>query len=77
MLSNHKYLLFTKIAGIQVVFVDTYERMLNIMSNLNECPSVKMIIHFNQLSSNELGKLKALDQTESVEIISYKDLMVI
>lgn len=62
-------------AEIQVVFVDTYERMLNIMSNLNECPSVKMIIHFNQLSSNELGKLKALDQTESVEIISYKDLM--
>ena len=63
------------IAEIKVVFVDNFERLSNILENINEFPHLQLIVHFDKLTYSQVDQLKNYN-LENVQVLSYKDLMV-
>ena len=63
------------LAEIQVIFVDTFERLKNITKNIEDCPHLRLIVHFNRLNSVQSNEIKN-ENTKNVEIIHFNDLLV-
>jgi long-subunit acyl-CoA synthetase (AMP-forming) len=61
-------------AEIVAVFLDCKERLHNVLHVINELPYLKLIIYFDELTKDDY-----LDYSipETIEIISFKDLMKI
>lgn len=62
-------------AEIQVIFVDTFERLKNITKNIEDCPHLRLIVHFNRLNSVQSNEIKN-ENTKNVEIIHFNDLLI-
>jgi len=61
-------------AEISVAFVDGFERVKNVAQIIDELPYMKLVIYFDDFNSQQLTSLKV---PSSVELISFKDLMLI
>lgn len=62
-------------AEIKAIFVDKFERLMNVVSVASELEHLKLIIHFNELTQDQLNALRE-HNLGSVELISFNELLV-
>ena len=69
----------TNHSDIQVMFVDTYDRLSNVLNNISETPSLKLIVHFDDIDAKQMDELKKEvgSKFEDIDIIFYEDLMML
>ena len=59
-------------AEIPAVMVDSYKRLVNISEQINELPFLKLIVHFDDLTKEQIG---SLNLPESIDLISFQSLI--
>ena len=67
--------IFIYLADIKAVFLDKFQRLLNILEIEHDLPHLNMVVYFDEFSQLELEKLKSLKS--NLKIISYKQLLVL
>jgi hypothetical protein len=55
------------------VFVDNLNRLKNIFNSINSLPFLKILVHFDELSEEEI---KLLNVPSTIELISFSSLLV-
>ena len=58
-----------------MVFFDNFDRLSNILENVNSFPFLKLIVHFDKLTGAQAESLNNFN-LENVNVMSYNDLMV-
>ena len=63
------------LAEIKAIFVDGFQRLMNIVEVVTDLEFLKLIVHFDELSEVQLNTLKKYNLGK-VELISFNNLMV-
>ena len=63
-------------AEIRALFVDSYERLTNIMEIVDETPSLAFIVYFDPLTPEQHAALNKLNTNNNTTIVSFQELMV-
>lgn len=61
-------------AEIKAIFIDTFQRLVNIIEIENELPYLQLIVYFDELNSNQLNKLNGFNS--KLKLISFKTFVV-
>ncbi len=61
-------------AEIKAIFLDTFQRLLNIIEIENDLPHLQLIVYFDDLNSNQLNKLNSLNS--KLKLVSFKKFVV-
>lgn len=61
-------------AEIEVIFVDSFKRMENIFKIIHKLPHLRIIVHFDEFTIDEINSL--LELPSRIETISFSNLMV-
>ena len=66
---------FSNKAEIKCIFVDNFERVLNILDVIKECPHLKLLVYFDSLTQGQLHVLEGY-KSNDFELVGFNDLMV-
>ena len=69
------HLLFLNKAEIKCIFVDNFERALNILDVIKECHHLKLLVYFDNFTQGQLHTLESY-KSDDFELVGFNDLMV-
>jgi hypothetical protein len=61
-------------AEIKAIFLDTFQRLMNILEIENELPHLQLIVYFDDLNLNQLNKIDGFNPR--LKIFSFKKFVV-